>query len=180
VLCGIYPPDSGSVDLRAQVTPILELGVGWNPELNAIDNIYLLASVMGLPLKAIKTRLDEILAFAEIERFAEMKLKFYSSGMAARLAYAVAFSSVRDMLVLDEIFAVGDAGFKAKCEERYRQLRAAGHTVVLVSHDPRYVRMFCDRALLFDGGQIALEGDAGAVTDRYLKLLRYEDAARSA
>jgi ABC-type polysaccharide/polyol phosphate transport system ATPase subunit len=171
VLCGIYPPDAGRVDLRAPITPILELGVGWNGELNAIDNIYLLASVMGLPLKAIKPRLDEILAFAEVERFAELKLKFYSSGMASRLAYAVAFSGVREMVVLDEIFAVGDAGFKAKCEERYRQLRAAGHTVVLVSHNPNYVRLFCDRAVLFEGGRVVFEGLPDRVADLYLARL---------
>ena len=102
------------------ITPILELGVGWNPELDAIDNVFLVGSVMGLTLAEIRARLDAILAFAELERFANLKLKHYSSGMAARLAYATAFEAVREVLVLDEIFAVGDAGFKAKCEERYR------------------------------------------------------------
>jgi ABC-type polysaccharide/polyol phosphate transport system ATPase subunit len=171
VLCGIYPPDRGRVEVRAAITPILELGVGWNPELDAIDNIYLIACVMGMPLKAIRQRLDEILAFAELERFAHLQLKFYSSGMAARLAYAVAFSAAREVLVLDEIFAVGDAGFRAKCEERYRELRAAGHTVLIVSHDPRTIRTFCDRALLLDGGHIVHEGSPGTVVDRYQETL---------
>jgi ABC-type polysaccharide/polyol phosphate transport system ATPase subunit len=176
VLCGIYSPDTGKVQVRAPVTPILELGVGWNPELNAIDNIYLIAGVMGLPLRAIRVQLDEILAFAELERFAELKLKFYSTGMASRLAYAVAFSSVREVLVLDEIFAVGDAGFKAKCEERYRKLRAAGHTVVLVSHDTPAVRKHCDRALLFDAGRIVFEGDPELVASRYVATLEHRPA----
>ncbi len=122
ILCGIYTADSGEVRVHAGLTPILELGVGWNPELDAIDNIFLIGAVMGLSLRAVESSLGDILAFAEVERFAHLKLKHYSSGMAARLAYAVAFHAVRDVLVLDEIFAVGDAGFKAKCEERYRNV----------------------------------------------------------
>src|SRR5262249_59121720 len=110
----------------------------------------------------------EMLAFAELERFAELKLKFYSTGMASRLAYAVAFSGVREMIVLDEIFAVGDVAFKAKCEARYRELRAAGHTVVLVSHNPNYVRLFCDRAVLFEGCRVVFEGLPDKVADLYL------------
>src|SRR6187455_756668 len=136
ILCGVYPPDSGTVTRRAAITPILELGVGWNPELDAIDNVCLIGSVMGLTLREIRQRMDRMLAFAELEPFANLKLKHFSSGMSARLAYAVAFEAVREVLVLDEIFAVGDAGFKEKCEERYRELRKAGHTIVLVSHDP--------------------------------------------
>ena len=116
ILCGVYAPDSGRVTIRGPITPILELGVGWNPELDAIDNVCLVGAVMGLTLPEIRRRMDEILAFAELERFANLKLKHYSSGMASRLGYAVAFAAVRDVLVLDEIFAVGDAGFRAKCE----------------------------------------------------------------
>ena len=103
--------------MRAGITPILELGVGWNPELDAIDNVFLIGSVMGLSLREIRGAASTASwRFAELERFANLKLKHYSSGMAARLAYAVAFEAVREVLVLDEIFAVGDAGFKAKCE----------------------------------------------------------------
>jgi ABC-type polysaccharide/polyol phosphate transport system ATPase subunit len=171
ILCGVYPPDSGEVVRRAAITPILELGVGWNPELDAIDNVCLIGSVMGLSLAEIRSRMDAILAFAELERFANLKLKHYSSGMASRLGYAVAFEAVREVLVLDEIFAVGDAGFRARCEERYRHLHAAGHTIVLVSHDPRVIATFCDRALLLDQGRIDVAGPAAAVADRYLALL---------
>ena len=110
--------------------------------------------------------MDEILAFAELERFADLKLKHYSSGMASRLAYAVAFQAVREVLVLDEIFAVGDAGFKAKCEERYRELRAAGHAVLLVSHEPRAISTFCDRAILIDRGRVVCVGNAPDVVSR--------------
>jgi ABC-type polysaccharide/polyol phosphate transport system ATPase subunit len=124
ILCGIYAPDSGTVRVDGGITPILELGVGWNPELDAVDNVFLIGAVMGLSLRAIETQLDDILAFAEVQRFARLKLKHYSSGMASRLAYAIAFHAVRDVLVLDEIFAVGDAGFQSKCEARYAELEA--------------------------------------------------------
>jgi ABC-type polysaccharide/polyol phosphate transport system ATPase subunit len=171
ILCGVFPPDGGRVAVRGSITPILELGLGWNPELDAIDNVFLIGTVMGLPLQRIRRSMDGILAFAELERFANLKLMHYSSGMAARLAYAVAFEAVQEVLVLDEIFAVGDARFRARCEERYRALRRLGHTVILVSHDPRIVSSFCDRAVLLDGGRIAVDGAACGVAERYVSLL---------
>jgi ABC-type polysaccharide/polyol phosphate transport system ATPase subunit len=171
VLCGIYTADSGEVRVRAGLTPILELGVGWNPELDAVDNVYLIGSIMGLSLSAIRNSLDQILAFAELERFARLPLKHYSSGMASRLAYAVAFRAVREVLVLDEIFAVGDAGFRARCEERYQQLHRAGHTVVLVSHDPRIIATFCDRAVLMERGRITRTGTGREIATMYQQHL---------
>ena len=173
IICGVYLPDDGRVVRRAPITPILELGVGWNPELDAVDNVCLFGSVMGLSLRDIRRSMDRILEFAELERFANLKLKHYSSGMSSRLGYAVAFEAARDVLVLDEIFAVGDAGFKAKCEARFRALHAAGHAVVLVSHDPRSIGEFCDRALLLEGGRIEMDGRAADVADRYLSLLTH-------
>ena len=172
VLCGIYPADTGQVVATTGITPILELGVGWNPELDAVDNVYLVGAVMGLSLREIRESLDEMLAFADLERFASLKLKHYSSGMSSRLAYAVAFRAVREVLVLDEIFAVGDAGFRHKCEERYRQLHQDGHTVVLVSHDPRVVSSFCSRAILMDAGRVVFEGSGPDVAARYLSATR--------
>jgi ABC-type polysaccharide/polyol phosphate transport system ATPase subunit len=171
IICGIYRADRGTVAVRAGVTPILELGVGWNPELDAVDNVLLIGSVMGLSLRALHASMARILAFAELERFANLQLKYYSSGMAARLAYAVAFHAVRDVLVLDEIFAVGDVGFRMRCFERYRELHAAGHTVVLVSHDPRTVSTFCTRAVLLDAGRIVCDGPAPEVAERYVSVL---------
>jgi ABC-type polysaccharide/polyol phosphate transport system ATPase subunit len=171
IICGVLLPDHGRVSTRAAITPILELGLGWNTELDAVDNVFLLGSVMGLSLRQIRRGMDEILAFAELERFANLKLMHYSSGMSARLAYAVAFQAVREVLVLDEIFAVGDAGFRARCEARYRELRAAGHTVMVVSHDPEIIATFCDRALLLDGGRVVLDGRAREVADRYISTL---------
>jgi ABC-type polysaccharide/polyol phosphate transport system ATPase subunit len=171
IVCGIYPPDAGSVKVALPVTPILELGIGWNTELDAVDNVLLIGSVMGMSLAEIRGGMEEILAFAELERFAKLKLKFYSSGMASRLAYAVAFRAVREILVLDEIFAVGDAGFKARCEARYRELQSLGHSVLMVSHDPRSIATFCDRALLFDAGRIVMAGSATQVANRYVAML---------
>src|SRR5712691_4153343 len=171
IVSGVYLPDQGRVSTRAAIAPVLELGVGWNPELDAVDNVLLIGSVMGLTLKEIRGSLDEILAFAELERFANLKLKHYSSGMSERLGYAVAFKAVREVLVLDEIFAVGDAGFKARCERRYRELRALGHTAIIVSHDPRIIATFCDRAVLLDGARVVVEGPARTVADRYVAML---------
>ena len=171
ILCGVYLPDEGRVTTSAPITPVLELGVGWNPELDAVDNVMIVGSVMGLPLAEIRRSLDEILAFAELQRFANLKLKHYSSGMSQRLGYAVAFKAMREVLILDEIFAVGDVGFRARCETRYRELRAAGHTAIIVSHDPRVIATFCDRALLLDGGTIVQEGPANDIADRYVSTL---------
>jgi ABC-type polysaccharide/polyol phosphate transport system ATPase subunit len=176
IISGIYAADEGTVVARAPITPILELGVGWNPDLDAIDNIELLGTVMGMSLREIRSATAEILEFAGLERFANLELRHYSSGMAARLAYAVAFRAVREVLVLDEIFAVGDAGFKERCQERYRQLHRAGHAMLLVSHEPRTIAAFCDRALLLDGGRIVMDGPAPEVAARYLALLTGAEA----
>ena len=173
ILCGIYLPDSGRVVASAAITPILELGVGWNPELDAIDNIYLMGTIMGLSLAELRSDVDEILDFAELRPFARMHLKHYSSGMSARLAYAVAFKAVRGVLVLDEVLAVGDAGFKARCEERYRQLRARGHSAIVVSHNPHLISTFCDRALLLERGRFVMDGPASDVAAVYLSHMTH-------
>jgi ABC-type polysaccharide/polyol phosphate transport system ATPase subunit len=171
VLAGIYEPDNGSVTIEGDLTPILELGVGFNPELDAVDNVFLLGTVMGLSLREVHREMDEILQFAELERFARLKLQHFSSGMVARLAYSVAFKAVRDILLLDEIFAVGDAGFRARCEQRYRELAEAGHTVLLVSHDPNLVTELCNRAVLIDGGRLIMDGPAPEVAQAYLQMM---------
>jgi len=177
IVSGIYPADAGEVDVRSPITPILELGVGWNPDLDAIDNIELVGTVMGLGLRELRAATAAILEFAGLERFARLELRHYSSGMAARLAYAVAFRAVHDVLILDEIFAVGDAGFKERCQARYRELHAAGHSMLLVSHDPRTIAAFCDRAMLLEDGRIVMDGPADAVAAHYLSLLTAEAAS---
>jgi ABC-2 type transport system ATP-binding protein len=172
ILCGIYRPDSGALAVRAPVTPLLELGIGWNPDLDAVDNVLLMGTIMGMSLAEARAAVDEVLDFAQVAPFANLELKHFSTGMAARLAYAVAFRAVREVLVIDEIFAVGDAGFRARCEARWRELAAAGHTTLLVSHDPRVIEAFCPRALLLDGGRVALEGSGGEVAGAYLDLAK--------
>ncbi len=171
ILAGIYVPDSGRVVVRASITPILDLGIGWHPELDAVDNIYLMGTVMGLTLAELRRDLDEILDFAGLRPYARMRLKHYSSGMAARLAYAVAFRAVREVLLLDEILAVGDAGFKQRCEERYRQLRARGHSTIVVSHNPEMISTFCDRALLLEQGRFVMDGSPRDVAAAYVARL---------
>jgi ABC-type polysaccharide/polyol phosphate transport system ATPase subunit len=171
ILCGIYQAEGGQVLRHGGITPVLELGVGWNPELDAIDNILLVGTFMGLALAEARRSVDEILAFAGLERFANQYLKYYSSGMASRLAYAVAFKAAREIVVLDEVFAVGDAEFKARCQQRYAELRAEGRALVLVSHEPGIVSRFCNRALLLEGGKVQVAGEAKVVAAAYLDLL---------
>jgi ABC-type polysaccharide/polyol phosphate transport system ATPase subunit len=170
IMAGIYQPDSGKVVTHAPVTPILELGAGWNPALDAIDNIYLIGSVMGLSLREIRSSLDDILAFAELQRFARLKLQHFSTGMGHRLAYSVAFQAVREVLILDEIFAVGDSGFQKRCEERYLTLKSQGRTFVLVSHNTKHVSDLCDRAILLENGRIHIEGDPARVCTAYKEV----------
>jgi ABC-2 type transport system ATP-binding protein len=171
ILGGIYEPDSGRVEVRAPTTSILQLGLGWNPELTARDNLKLTGTAMGLTLHHIRRDFDEIIAFAQLERFVDLQLKFYSSGMSARLAYAIAFHAVRDILLLDEIFAVGDVSFMATCAERFRQLHAKGHTMVLVSHDPLVITRHCQRALIIENGALYMDGPSESVAEAYRKLL---------
>jgi ABC-type polysaccharide/polyol phosphate transport system ATPase subunit len=171
ILCGIYKPDKGRTLVQGGLTPILELGIGWNGELDAVDNILLLATVMGMSLPEAKASVDEVLAFAGLERFARLSVKHYSSGMAARLAYSVAFRAAREVMVLDEIFAVGDVGFKARCEQRFRELNDAGCTALIVSHDPHVILEFCDRAVLLENGRIEMDDRPEKVLDAYTKML---------
>jgi ABC-2 type transport system ATP-binding protein len=170
ILSGIFQPGGGTVTAHAPITPILELGIGWNLELDAVDNILVMATVMGMPLREARASVDEILHFAGLEQFANLQVRYFSSGMSARLSYAVAFRAVREVLILDEIFAVGDAGFRTRCEERYLQLIRDGYTVVMVSHDVETVTRFCSRALLLEGGRVSIEGDGNTVAEEYLRV----------
>jgi ABC-type polysaccharide/polyol phosphate transport system ATPase subunit len=171
IVAGIYQADTGSVGVNSPLTPILDLGVGWNGELDAIDNILLIGTVMGMSIGELRAASDEILAFAGLERFANLPLKHFSTGMAERLAYSVAFMAVREVLLLDEIFAVGDVEFKDRCQKRFRELQRAGHATVLVSHNPRYIAAFCDRAALLEDGRIEMWGAGEEVAKAYETLL---------
>jgi ABC-2 type transport system ATP-binding protein len=175
IITGVYQPDRGKVKCAMPITPILDLGVGWNQELDAIDNIYLLGTVMGLTLRELKTAKDEILEFADLQEFSRLELKHYSSGMAMRLAYSVAFRAVRGLLILDEVFAVGDMEFKERCYKRYEEIRQAGHTVLMVSHNPLDIERFCDRAILIEGGKIIQAGSGQEIARAYVRSLTGEN-----
>ena len=171
ILAGIFPPNSGSIEVRGNISPFLELGVGFNPDLSARDNVYLNAAVLGMREREIDAVFDEIIAFAELERFVDQKLKNFSSGMHVRLAFSVAIKVRADVFLMDEVLAVGDLAFQQKCFDVFRQFRAEGKTIVLVSHDLGSVRQFCERALYLRDGEVVAIGPTAGVLDRYV----YED-----
>jgi ABC-type polysaccharide/polyol phosphate transport system ATPase subunit/ABC-type polysaccharide/polyol phosphate export permease len=169
-LAGIYAPDAGYASIEGRVAPFIELGVGFNPELAARENAIQSAVLFGLSPREAADRFDSMLAFAELERFVGHKLKNYSSGMSARLAFAVTIHVDADVLLFDEVLAVGDASFRHKCLEHFDRLRADGKTIVLVTHDTSTVKRHCENALLLDGGRVVESGPAEAVIDRYDEL----------
>jgi ABC-2 type transport system ATP-binding protein len=170
LLAGIYTPNSGSIEVNGKLTPFIELGVGFNPELTGRENVFLNGALMGFNRAEMEAMYDEIVAFAELERFMEQKLKNYSSGMQVRLAFSIAIKSQSEILVFDEVLAVGDANFQAKCYDVFKRIKEEKRTVVLVTHDMSAVREYCDRALLLDKGSILSEGSPIKVTDRYNEL----------
>jgi ABC-type multidrug transport system ATPase subunit len=151
------------------MSPFIELGVGFNPDLTAFDNVVINAVMMGLTPQEAKARFDDILAFAELEQFVDMKLKNYSSGMQVRLAFAVMVQSGSNILLIDEVLAVGDAAFQQRCLDEFQRLRDEGRTIVLVTHDMTMVERFCHRALLLTNGEIELIGDPHEVGRRYVE-----------
>jgi ABC-type polysaccharide/polyol phosphate transport system ATPase subunit len=152
VIAGIYRQDSGEVSVNGVLSPFIELGVGFNPELTARDNIRINGTLLGLTLRELRERFDDIVAFAELERFVDQKLKNFSSGMQVRLAYSIAIQVDFDILLLDEVLAVGDQSFQEKCMVTFERLRAEGKTMVFVSHDLTSIERFCDRVLLLERG----------------------------
>ncbi len=168
VLAGIYRVDSGKVKINGLVSPFLELGIGFNPELSGRDNIYLNATVLGLTKKQIDAKFDSIVRFSELERFIDQKLKNYSSGMGVRLAFSVSIHANREILLMDEVLAVGDSNFQAKCLAEFHKYKEMGRTVVLVTHDIATVQRYCDRAMLLRNGKIEKIGKAEEVGNEYI------------
>lgn len=169
ILAGIYVPNKGSIKIKGRISPFLELGIGFNPELSGRDNIYLNGTVLGLTKKQIDEKFDSIVAFSELERFIDQKLKNYSSGMSVRLAFSVAVHANRDILLMDEVLAVGDENFKQKCLQKFEEYKASGKTIIFVSHDIPSVEKYCDRAMLIRNGQIQKIGDTKEVVGEYIK-----------
>ena len=167
VLAGIYRADTGRIRIGGALAPFIELGVGFNMELTARNNILVNATLLGLTRREINDRLDDILAFAELERFVDQKLKNYSSGMLLRLAYSISIQVPFDILLLDEVLAVGDQTFQEKCFATFEGFKEQGKTVVLVSHDLHAIRRHCTRAAFLREGEIAALGPTEGVLRDY-------------
>jgi len=164
---GILQPTAGKVIVRGQLAALLELGAGFQPELSGRENIFLNASLLGMSRREIDRRFDEIVAFAELEQFIDNQVKFYSSGMYVRLGFAVAVSVDPDVLVVDEVLAVGDENFQRKCMARIREFQAEGRTILFVTHAADLVRQICDQAVVLDAGKMLFVGDANEAVRLY-------------
>jgi len=168
LLAGIYTPDSGNIHVNGKLTPFIELGVGFSPELTGRENIFLNGALLGFSRKEMEAMYEEIVDFAELERFMDQKLKNYSSGMQVRLAFSIAIRANTPILLLDEVLAVGDAAFKAKCDEYFDKVKKnPDKTIVLVTHDMAAVEKYCNRAILINEGKIELSGEPSEISNQY-------------
>ena len=168
-LAGIYRVDRGEIRLRGRLSTFIELGVGFNPDLAARDNVLINGIMLGLSPKEALRRFDEIIAFAELEEFVDLKLKNYSSGMQVRLAFSVMSHVDADVLLIDEVLAVGDAAFQQKCFDVFNRLKHEGKTILFVTHDMAAVGRFCDRAILLERGRVEVIGPPDTVGARYMQ-----------
>jgi ABC-type polysaccharide/polyol phosphate transport system ATPase subunit len=174
IIAGLYRQDAGTVQLNGLLSPFIELGVGFHPELTARDNIRINGTLLGLSRRQLNDRYDEVVSFAELERFVNQKLKNFSSGMQVRLAYSIAIQVDFDILLLDEVLAVGDESFQHKCLDTFTRFQAEGKTIVLVTHALDLITRFADRALLLLDGQMRALGGPEEVVAQY-----HEEMARS-
>ena len=170
ILAGIYQPSEGSVHTYGKLVPFIELGVGFNPELTGRENVYLNGAMLGFSEKEVDAMYDDIVDFAELRRFMDQKLKNYSSGMQVRLAFSMATRSEADILLVDEVLAVGDADFQRKCFDYFRTLKKNKKTVVFVSHDMSAIREYCDRAILIEKSEIIASGSSDKIASKYSRL----------
>jgi ABC-2 type transport system ATP-binding protein len=175
LLAHIYTPNKGTINVNGSLTPFIELGVGFNMELTGRENVFLNGALLGFDHKQVDAIYDEIVEFAELERFMDQKLKNYSSGMQVRLAFSIAIRARSDILLLDEVLAVGDAIFQEKCFNYFKELKKDKKTVVLVSHDSRALQEFCDRGILVEKGKIISEGTITKVLNDYTEILNEKE-----
>jgi len=171
LVCGIFRPTSGRIAVGGRVASLLELGAGFHPDFTGRENVYLNGSIHGLSRARLREVMDEIVAFAELERFIDMPVRTYSSGMYMRLGFAVASHIEADVLLLDEVFAVGDEDFQRKCFGKIAEFKRRGGTIVFVSHDARAVERLCERAVLLKQGEVAFDGTTREAIARYRRLL---------
>ena len=178
ILAKVLYPDSGSVAINGKVASFLELGVGFQPELTAKENVYIYSSILGLSRKQIDRIYDEIFNFAELKKFENMKLKNFSSGMYMRLAFSTALYSVPDVLLTDEVFAVGDESFQRKCVNKINEFNSRGKTIVFVSHNLKAVEQICQRSLLLEAGRIITISHTERVINDYLEIIQQDKRSR--
>jgi lipopolysaccharide transport system ATP-binding protein len=171
ILAKVLYPDTGSVTMNGKTASFLELGIGFQPELTAKENVYIYASILGMSRKQVDKIYDDIFDFAELKRFENMKLKNFSSGMYMRLAFSTAIRAEPDTLLIDEVFAVGDEAFQSKCTAKINEFREQGKTIVFVSHAMDTVKNLCQRSLLLNEGRIVSMGDTEKVISDYLAVL---------
>lgn len=179
LLAGIYSPSEGQLQVNGTLTPFIELGVGFNAELTGRENVFLNGALLGFSRKQMQSMYKDIVEFAELERFMDQKLKNYSSGMQVRLAFSLAIRAESDILLVDEVLAVGDADFQRKCFDYFKTLKRNKRTVVFVSHDMGAISEFCDRGILINDGVLAFEGPASKVADEYSMLFMEKDETDS-
>jgi ABC-type polysaccharide/polyol phosphate transport system ATPase subunit len=171
MLSGVTQPSAGSVTVRGRIAPLIGVGVGFHQEMSGRENVYVNGMLLGLTKAQVDERFNDIVAFSELESFIDTPVKFYSSGMFMRLGFSVAIHVEPRVLLVDEVLAVGDLAFQAKCFERMRQLKTTGTTVLIVSHSMQAIRVLCPRALLFRHGELELDGDPESVISRHHELL---------
>ena len=171
IIANIIYPDEGELMVEGRITPILALGVGFNPELTARENVYMYGALMGMKREEMDKRYEGIFEFAELRRFENMKLKNFSSGMNARLAFSTAVATEPDILLVDEVLAVGDIEFRKKCMDEINRLNKNGTTIVFVSHDVAAVKDLCERAMFLNNGEVAAIGDANEVVNSYIDFV---------
>lgn len=178
IISQIYTPEKGTVTVKGKLVSFIELGVGFNPELTGHENVYLNGAMLGFSREEIDEMYDEIVDFAELHEFMNQKLKNYSSGMQVRLAFSVAIKARGDVLVLDEVLAVGDEAFQRKCNDYFLERKASGKTTILVTHDMNAVKKYCNKAVLIDKGLVKIAGDVDKVANQYSldNLQRLEEA----
>lgn len=167
LLAGIYTPDKGLVRVNGSLTPFIELGVGFNPELTGRENVFLNGALLGFGRKEMEAMYDDIIEFAELERFMDQKLKNYSSGMQVRLAFSIAIRANTAILLIDEVLAVGDASFQQKCYHYFNELKRKGKTVILVTHDMAAVKQFCTKAIFINQGRVEAVGTPNKIARLY-------------
>lgn len=174
LICGILKPYQGYVEINGSIAPLIELGAGFDGELTATENIYLNGAVLGYSKAFMDSHYDEIVEFAELRDFMNMPIKNYSSGMAARLGFAIATIVRPEILIVDEVLAVGDAAFQEKCQRRMQEMLAGGTTLLFVSHAIEDVRALCDHALWLQKGKMMRKGEVNEVCDAYMRSLGME------